>query len=152
MFDAAISPWVREHPDLALQVLDNVLRGNQNYATCDIEYRTDDVTDYRGQFVPAGAERLVHWTDIEPSTIFEEGLVPQEQGDLLSVDHRALDIGAYVDNSRAARTVFVSAARYYLAPNGRPARWEPHQRANLYEYEIYAHGGIDINLSLGSRH
>ncbi|KAG8791502.1 hypothetical protein FRC12_009033 [Ceratobasidium sp. 428] len=61
------------------------------------------------------------------------------------------NLGAFVD--RNVPSIFVATARYYAHPEtGCPTRWVPRNVANMFEYEIFAAGWIDVNLSLGRSH
>ncbi|KAH3757992.1 toxin 1 [Pelomyxa schiedti] len=117
-----------------------------------VRFRTETVPDYRdrnGQrVVPRQAERLVRWDRRNPDTIFAMGFVPQEEADEIQNDPHsdALNLSQFVAENTPS--VFVSTARYYNV-NGQARRWQPRNRTNTFEYEIYAPGGIDVNATLG---
>ncbi|KAF8651597.1 hypothetical protein AX16_004687 [Volvariella volvacea WC 439] len=151
LFVASLSLWMRDDYQNLIDRLQRVLNQNPNYPRNTLEWRTDTVTDYRGYPVPDSAERLIHWTDVHPDVIFAHGLVPREVEPALDrLSNASLDLGAYVQDSSAAHSVFVSTTRYHRTEDGRNQRWMP-RNPRRFEYEIFAHGGIDVNLSLGSR-
>ncbi|KAK6359014.1 hypothetical protein TWF696_000186 [Orbilia brochopaga] len=148
LFIAAALRWFQDDPGRIIQRLDEAFRaGNQGRT---IEFRTDVVTDFRGHTVPASAERLIRWDYRHPNVIFRYGFVPQYDagpGDPLANQH--VDLEQYVNNN--VQSIFVGTARCYRQ-NDRVARWTPRGLANRFEYEIFAFGGIDVNLSLGYNH
>ncbi|KAG8719150.1 hypothetical protein FRC09_011549 [Ceratobasidium sp. 395] len=153
VFGAAALPFFRSAPEAELMNrLDSILRSNSHYARRSLEFRTDTVTDFREYPVPAAAERLIRWDYRHPDVIFNEGFRPlvaptNEAG----ITPESANLGAFVD--RNVPSIFVSTARYYAHPEtGRPTRWVPRNIANMFEYEIFAVGGIDVNLSLGRSH
>ncbi|KAG9122127.1 hypothetical protein FRC07_001629 [Ceratobasidium sp. 392] len=150
VFTAAALPFFRTAPEVDLmRRFDEILEHNPRYSHRAIEYRTDAVTDFRGYPVPAAVERLIRWDRRHPDIIFNEGFRPHETpADESGIARDNADLGVYVDSN--SRSVFVSTARTYEDEDtGLPIRWAPHNLANRFEYEIFAAGGIDINLSLG---
>ncbi|KAG9126156.1 hypothetical protein FRC07_004675 [Ceratobasidium sp. 392] len=150
LFGAAAVPFFRNAPEADLmRRLDDVLRNNERYSERAIEWRTDTVNDFRGYSVPAAAERLVRWDPRHPNVVFNEGFLPHvAPGDEAGLVPDVADLGTYVD--RNVQSIFISTARYYAHPEtGRPTRWVPRNIANMFEYEVFAAGGIDVNLSLG---
>lgn len=130
--------------------LENVLQSNEHYSGRAIEWRTDTVTDFRGYHVPAAAERLVRWDRRHPDVVFNDGfqphVAPTDESGIVAAN---ADLGAYVDSN--IDSVFVGTARYYRNPDtNRPTRWVPRNIVNMFEYEVFANGGIDVNLSLGT--
>ncbi|KAG8737308.1 hypothetical protein FRC10_008366 [Ceratobasidium sp. 414] len=151
LFVAATIPFFRTTPEADLvRRLENVLQNNEHYSGRAIEWRTDSVHDFRGLRVPAAAERLVRWDRRHPDVVFTEGFQPHvAPADEASLVQANADLGAYVDNN--VESVFVGTARYYRNPDtNRPTRWVPRNIANMFEYEVFANGGIDVNLSLGT--
>lgn len=148
LFIAAQTLWFADDFQRVIRQLDDSL--HTSLPRNSIEWRTDDITDFRGQHVPASAERLVRWDDRHPDVIFRDGFAPRRtvhSGDPLRGDYTNLD--TYVRNN--IESVFVGTARYYRHEN-RNTRWRPRNLANRFEYEVYAFGGIDVNLSLGYNH
>lgn len=144
LFLTAVLAWFSRDVERVINRLDAVNNGRP------IEWRTDTVTDFRGHPIPAGAERLIRWDDRHPDQIFQHGFVPQyapPEGDALPDQY--LNLETYVGQN--TQSIFVSTARYYNQ-DGRNQRWTPRNIANRFEYEVFAYGGIDINLSLGHAH
>ncbi|RYO97561.1 hypothetical protein DL765_011162 [Monosporascus sp. GIB2] len=149
LFLAAALRWFHESAEDINRRLDHALRISRPERV--IEWRADTVTDFRGQTVPASAERLVRWDYRHPNVIFRDGFLPQyaaQPEDAL--EDRHVDLHQYVSNN--VESVFVGTARFYRAENSRVTRWQPRSVANRFEYEIFAFGGIDVNLSLGFDH
>ncbi|KAG8699995.1 hypothetical protein FRC08_004989 [Ceratobasidium sp. 394] len=152
LFLAAAVPFFRTTPEADLmRQLDTAFHMNGRYSERAIEFRTDSVRDFRGFHVPAAAERLIRWDRRHPDVVFTEGFLPH----VAPADHGSItpgyawDLGAYVDSN--VDSVFVGTARYYRnAETNRPTRWVPRNHANMFEYEVFANGGIDVNLSLGT--
>ncbi|KAG8762260.1 hypothetical protein FRC12_009115, partial [Ceratobasidium sp. 428] len=151
LFVAATVPFFRTAPEADLmRRLEDALQSNAHYSGRAIEWRTDTVNDFRGVNVPAAAERLVRWDSRHPNVVFNEGFQPHvAPGDEAGLVRDNADLGTYVDQN--VESVFVGTARYYSHPEtGRPTRWVPRNVANMFEYEVFAAGGIDVNLSLGT--
>ncbi|KAG8780961.1 hypothetical protein FRC12_022387 [Ceratobasidium sp. 428] len=150
VFTAAALSLFRTSPEVELmRRFDDILEHNPRYSNQTIEYRTDTVTDFRGYPVPSAVERLVRWDRRHPDIIFNEGfrphIIPSDESGIVPEN---ADLGVYVDHN--TRSVFVSTARTYAdSDTGLPIRWTPRAPANTFEYEVFAAGGIDINLSLG---
>lgn len=150
LFVASALTWFNNdgQPQRLIRDMDAVLHDSRPERV--IEFRADFVADYRGLAVHASAERLVRWDDRPPSVIFRDGFLPwyrPAQGDQLNLDR--MDLETYVSGNE--RSIFVGTARYYRQ-NNRVMRWVPRVIADRYEYEVYAFGGIDVNLSLGGSH
>ncbi|KAI1273594.1 hypothetical protein F5Y07DRAFT_411191 [Xylaria sp. FL0933] len=149
LFLAAALQWFHDNAEHVISRLDDALENSRPGHV--IEWRTDTVTDFRGHTVPASGERLVRWDSRHPNVIFRDGFRPQyaaESGDGLADEHA--DLHRYVRYN--AQSIFVGTARYYRNENNSPTRWVPREIGDRFEYEIYAHGGIDVNLSLGYHH
>jgi hypothetical protein len=118
-----------------------------------LEFRPLTVTDFRGHSVSSVEERLVRWDRRSPNDIFATGfepiVTPQSYGEFLALPDSAVNVATYVDTN--VDSIFVSAARFY-SMDGRATRWTPRNLANIFEYEIFAPGGIDVNLSMGRFH
>ncbi|KAG9126157.1 hypothetical protein FRC07_004676 [Ceratobasidium sp. 392] len=152
VFAAASLPFFRNAPESDLmRRLDDILQDNEHYRGRALEFRTDIVSDFRGRAVPAAADRLLRWDRRHPNTIFQEGFQPRATpGDEASLVRANADLGEYVDHN--VPSIFVATTRYRPHHDtGRPTRWVPRDLANQFEYEVFAPGGIDVNLSLGRR-
>ncbi|XDG03957.1 hypothetical protein ABKA04_003572 [Annulohypoxylon sp. FPYF3050] len=149
LFVAAALRWFHDNAENVIRRLDEALRGSRPRSV--IEWRTDSVDDFRGQTVPASAERLVRWDYRHPNRIFRDGFLPQydaQPGDALEDEY--VDLNRYVEDN--VQSIFVGTARFYRGERNRVMRWQPRSIANRFEYEIFAFGGIDVNLSLGYEH
>ncbi|KAI0067951.1 hypothetical protein BV25DRAFT_894797 [Artomyces pyxidatus] len=125
------------------------------YAGRTIMWRDDTVTDFRGKTVPAAAERLIRWDRRHPAEIFENGFQPlfapatPVTSDIQNAfPEETTDLGSYAMNN--VPSIFVSTARYYKSKSKKGyTSWQPDNKSNMFEYEIFAYGGIDVNESLG---
>ncbi|KAF4627639.1 hypothetical protein G7Y89_g10512 [Cudoniella acicularis] len=116
----------------------------------NIRVESNDPDDQRE--VPAAAQRLIRWARQHPNQIFRAGFEPRNDGG-------EFNLAAYVGG--AVDSLFVSTTRCFME-DGCLMRWRPdtthrardaqYRSERRYEYEIYAHGGIDVNRSLGENH
>ena len=136
--EAAIEPLVRmARPDsIAL-----VLQTGRSY---EIVWRPRNVSDQRVAGRPsirAEEEWLWRWDRTHPRDIFRNGFRPRVafEGLVAGMRHHATNLREYVANN--IPSVFVSTTR---------RNWTPRARANMFRYDIFAPGGIDVNPTLGS--
>ncbi|ESK92802.1 Hemopexin domain-containing protein [Moniliophthora roreri MCA 2997] len=152
LFASSALDWMREDNVAGdvVRILDNSFRTSSGR---DLEWRTNIVSDFRGHSGVAAAERLIRWDRRHPNDIFGEGFLPivapQSLAEFEQLPDDQINVADYVNENRDS--VFVSTARYYTVDN-RATRWQPRNINNSFEYEIFAHGGIDVNLSMGSYH
>lgn len=147
-FISSVVPWFRDRPQVVTQVIQDTF--NSHKPGADIGWRAIAVTDYRECFVPAAAERLVRWDMKAPNQVFASGFPPPFQPPKDDIPSHAADLSGYVlDYSQFPDTIFVSTARYYRNSQGLVTRWVPRNHRSRFEYEVFAYGGIDVNLSLG---
>lgn len=146
LVESSVVDWVRHHSAVDLEQQINArISEHEEFRNRVIEWRTDELTDYRNRLISARSERLVRWDSRSPEQIFREGFTPRNVD---PDDESAVDLASYVLNNTPS--IFVGTARYYSATNSQPTRWVPRNRGvYTYEYEIFAPGGIDVNLSLG---
>lgn len=101
-------------------------------------------------------ERLIRHDTRHPSVIFEQGFNVRSQD--YSVTDFDWDIFTYVNGSYTSiHSPFVSTTRTVLYDDGIWNEWVPYPGDTrmdvgdiVYVYEIFAPGGIDINLTFGS--
>lgn len=113
-----------------------------------IEWRMDTVTDFRGQTVPASSERLLRWDRRHPDLIFSQGFRPRSTAAWISSE---MDLHDFVN--RNVESIFTSTSRTVQREVSGAARvqiWTPRDIRNSFQYEIYAPGGIEVGLSLGT--
>ena len=129
--------------------INNTFTGKNFANQADIHWRPDKVTDYRGKRVLSAAVRLIRWDDENPDKVFSAGFAPLQTNAATSV----FDLYAFKVNKK--NSVFVSATNCFAdRDQGVTTRWVPNdyetigRNAILYEYEIFAHGGIDVDRSL----
>lgn len=145
---SAIVQWVRDSPadELNHQLESSLARDEVYGHSATLTWRPETLTDYRGQRVMRSEERLIRWDRREPNDIFQNGFIPQRPD---SWDDSEGNLASYVRVN--SPSMFVSASRY-VNRNGRPYYWQPRDRTNQWQYEIFAPGGLDVNLSLGPDH
>ena len=154
-FWCAALPWMQELTEASAKEVFDKLDNSLRYADPKLELvmRGDTVYDARGQWVMAAAESLSRWDGRPPTEIFRNGFVPriapksiQEFRQLKITD---INLVKYVvDNTDS---VFVSATRH-IVREGKLKQWSPALTRGRYEYEIFAYGGIDVNLTLQRKH
>ncbi|EMD32680.1 hypothetical protein CERSUDRAFT_118446 [Gelatoporia subvermispora B] len=113
--------------------------------------RPNYVFTFPGKGTKVSAEPLSRWDDRHPHAIFRYGFKPKIKplgiGELKDED---LDLYSFIKKDMSS--LFVSATRYAEDPLSQEMqRWIPANPQGLYEYEIFAHGGIDVGLTLNFR-
>lgn len=147
-FIATTVSWFRDRPEEVTRVVEQSFTDPNQGA--HVEWRNSPIEDYRRRIVPAGAERLIRWDQRSPNEIFRDGFSPRVIPREGQIPRDAANLSPYVrDYARHPNSIFVSAARYYRNRRGNVARWAPRNRTGIYEDEVFAHGGIDVNLSIG---
>jgi len=150
LFVTSTVSWFRNDPDQIHTTLTKAIRENPRYSAEDVTWRPHKLTDFRGHDVSATVERVVRWDSRHPDEVFQYGIRPQyepQEGEDLA--HANIDLGSYLDSH--PHSIFVGTVRYHRA-NDQNIRWKPHNIQNHFEYEIFAHGGIDINNTIGEDH
>ncbi|KAL6817503.1 hypothetical protein V8C40DRAFT_281699 [Trichoderma camerunense] len=144
LFIAAVSSWQQsvDFRDLFNRIQSALGNGR------DVIWRPGSIRDFRNLEIPTAAERLVRWDRRNPEEIFRTGFEPC--GDANS----QCNIEAYVLHNQDSP--FISTARCYRE-GGCPMRWRPYRTPFAtnrvgFEYEIFAYGGIDVNISIGRNH
>ena len=118
-----------------------VLEAGRSY---QIVWRPRNVNDQRVAGTPsirAEEEWLWRWDRTHPRDIFRNGFQPRVafEGLVAGMSHPSTNLREYVANN--IPSVFVSTTR---------RNWTPRARANIFRYDIFAPGGIDVNPTLGS--
>lgn len=160
-FAASVVPWFRDNngPERELiERLERVRANNPMYPGDNIEWRPTQATDFRSVHLSASAERLIRWDIRTPHEVFRTGFVPKvcpnSNGELTDGQ---CNIATYVRSN--ANSIFVSTTRTHnlYTEDGEPAVWTADARLNRhfeggvsFKYEIYAHGGIEVNPTLGT--
>ena len=155
LFIASALPWMRNvDEDQAREIferMDSLLRRSD--PALDITVRADNVSNSRHEWVVTGAEQLARWDTRPPTEVFRYGFMPRVAPESMD-DFRALDdvpvhLYRYVYDN--VQSVFVSTTRF-VQQDGRESGWYPAMTRNRYQYEIYAYGGIDIQLTFHVHH
>lgn len=155
LFIGAALPWLRQIDREGADEVFNRLDSSLHLADPSLEVvvRGQEVYNARGQWVVAAAEPLTRWDSRAPTEIFRTGFAPRiapaDIGAFRQLNNMQVNILNYVVDNIAS--IFVSATRYVMQ-EGQLARWSPALTRGRYEYEIFAYGGIDINLSLRPRY
>jgi len=151
LLTAAALPWVRNRAADIIPVIHNMLPGNN--VTPQNMFREDLVTNpATGRTIPNAGERLLRWARApdHPRRIFQEGLLPLQTTERPIRDNVAFDLNQYVRFGRERTTIFISTIRPENA-NSVVTRWTPPNWtdvAQMYLYEIFAYGGIDVNRAI----
>ncbi|KAI0474529.1 hypothetical protein F4859DRAFT_514381 [Xylaria cf. heliscus] len=149
LFLAAALRSFNGDPQTIIKRLDSVSRASRSGRV--IEWRKNDLTDFRNCLVPVSAERLVRWDYRYPNAIFRVGFVPHfapASGEVLPDQY--FNLSQHVQQNTLS--IFIGTARFYCSEDNRGTRWAPRDRRNRFEYEIFAFAGIDANFGLGSQH
>ncbi|KAL6303072.1 hypothetical protein BKA93DRAFT_750835 [Sparassis latifolia] len=157
-FAAAVFSWFRDDTQSLMNRIAAVLASSSLYPGRTVQWRPTQATDFRNLHLPASAERLIRWDTRRPEDVFEKGFVPRAQpSNSTQLQDRQLDIATYVMNN--VPSIFVSTTRTlasYTPSVPEPLIWTADNRhivdRTSFRYEIYAHGGIDVNESLGTHH
>ena len=151
--------WARES-HYSVEIICEIQRQVPVYS---ISWRPDRLVDYRGtpgaSTVESTVERLLRWDYRHPDEIFLHGFRPQVE-ELPRPGHPAYNLPHYVLMN--VPSIFVGTTRMRRVPGrpgedadgggGRNVRWTPRNLAGRFEYGIFAHGGIDVNQTLGPNH
>ncbi|HGM4292307.1 MAG: hypothetical protein E6032_13450 [Pseudomonas aeruginosa] len=150
----AVTEWVRNSPaDEINQALQNAIRNDPVYPNAEITWRPQTVVDYRWNpqssstptQIPREVERLVRWDRRNPNEIFSSGFSPQRSD---AWDDSEMNLSSYVRLN--SPSFFTGTTRYIRrSTTNQVYHWTPRNRLAYWEYEIFAPGGIDVNLSLG---
>ncbi|KAF8598718.1 hypothetical protein BDV93DRAFT_561107 [Ceratobasidium sp. AG-I] len=144
-FISSTLPWIpTDNPELsAVQELTGRF---EDLFGAQLPWRVGRVTDYRNEEVLPAGEQLVRWELSDPQKVFAEGIAPRVKvNNINELNKTNADVGDYVKNNRAS--VFVSTSRRSIGEQGSimgPVP-SPEQVAQRFQYEIFVHGGIDVD-------
>ncbi|KAG6841114.1 hypothetical protein C0991_001802 [Blastosporella zonata] len=133
-FIACAIPWFLKKTDEIEQEVNNQLQYQLNDLSA-VVWRTEGVEN-----------GLVRWDDRHPDVIFKDGFVPRANPSEGQLRPGTVDLWRYVVYHDFA--VFVSTTRTRRVGTG-VERWAPNNQTNLFEYTVYAYGGIEVNSTLG---
>ncbi|KAF8601322.1 hypothetical protein BDV93DRAFT_237782 [Ceratobasidium sp. AG-I] len=129
-----------------------------------LRWRIENVTDFRGKVILPAGERLMRWEISSHEEIFTNGIISLAErkarkdptlaiSSINDLKGKVADLRNYVRNF--GTSVFVSTSRTWTdSRTGEIKRIvpDPEQVKNRHEYEIFAHGGIDVTESGESGH
>ncbi|KAG6914095.1 hypothetical protein DXG01_002459 [Tephrocybe rancida] len=133
-FTACAIPWFKEQTDNIEQQINNQLQYQLNNLAV-VVWRTEGVEN-----------GLVRWEDRHPDVIFKDGFVPRANPPKGQLRTGIADLYRYVVYHDFA--IFVSTARTHRVGTT-VQRWAPNNQTNVFEYTVYAYGGINVNATLG---
>ncbi|MEC0186767.1 RICIN domain-containing protein [Paenibacillus larvae] len=115
----------------------------------DFSWRNQEIKDEDGQTKSPERQRLLRWDRRPPNEILVNGFIPQvtnENPNLLDTD-----LFHYVRSN--TKSIFVSTTKTRYKNSKRYQPWTPRSSARgiIYQYEIFAPGGVDVNNSFGDR-
>ncbi|ARF67010.1 hypothetical protein B7C51_03105 [Paenibacillus larvae subsp. pulvifaciens] len=112
-------------------------------------WRINEIIDENGEKKAPERQRLLRWDRRPPNEILVNGFIPQV------VDQHLLpevtDLYEYVKSN--TKSIYVSTTKTRYKDGKRQQPWSPRTRDNgvIYQYEIFAPGGIDVNRSFGEQ-
>ena len=102
----------------------------------------------RWRHFPDYNKRLVSWDRKSPNIVFSFGLLPEVTNERQAIENN-FDLYSYVNWNTAS--IFVSTTKTQTKIyNGKEQDyvWTPRNIKDIYQYEIFAPGGIDVNPTL----
>ncbi|XP_031638854.1 pierisin-like, partial [Contarinia nasturtii] len=147
---AAALNWIRE---LAIEIVTLYMArswGDDLPAESEPTWRPRRVVDLDGQTRSDRRQRLIRWDRRGPNEIFHHGFIPHVTNERPSFEET--NLFSYAQSNVSSFFVSTSKTRFYQNGTRRDV-WTPRtSRINtIYQYEIYAPGGIDVNESFGNR-
>ncbi|KAI0716326.1 hypothetical protein C8Q76DRAFT_616644 [Earliella scabrosa] len=108
----------------------------------------------------SAAEPVFRWDTGHPADVFESGFQPATSITDEHAGTSSYSLENHVDPRKSSSSVFVATVQCFQLRVGpgtgvrRLVRWRPksEQGETVFEYEIFAHGGIDVNATLGKHH
>ncbi|WP_179193189.1 scabin-related ADP-ribosyltransferase, partial [Bacillus thuringiensis] len=118
-----------------------------NFPNSELHWREQQVTDMDGSIRSDTRQRLIRWDRRPPNDILLNGLSPHVTNE--NPDLNQTNLYNFVESN--APSFFVSTTKTQIK-NGRKYAWTPRSAnsGTIYQYEIYAPGGIDVNQSFGT--
>ncbi|MEI4789247.1 RICIN domain-containing protein [Bacillus sp. FJAT-53060] len=107
-------------------------------------WRPTEIQDLDGKNKLDTRQRLLRWDRRPPNQILRDGFIPQVIQEAPSVQET--DLYRYVDSNTPS--IFVSTTKTRYKDGKRQQPWTPRSSARgiVYQYEIFAPGGIDVNV------
>lgn len=140
---AAQSNWTKN----TSAVLKALVNGNKGLT---LYWRADTITDFRDERTPTAAVRLVRWDQLHPSIAFASGFSALQNDPTNASTNYSLS-AAKLDKTASP---FVFATSCFADRDSQEiTRWKPFayetlaRRASLFEYEVYAYGGLLVDRS-----
>ncbi|ARF70287.1 hypothetical protein B7C51_24255 [Paenibacillus larvae subsp. pulvifaciens] len=145
---AAVLEWIRE---LSLELLNVYMARSWPIDLMDSgpNWRPVQVKDENGVVKEDRRQRLLRWDRRPPNQILRDGFIPQVTNEEPSLQDT--DLFGYVKSN--TKSIFVSTTKTKFKQGKRYQPWTPRSSARgiIYQYEIFAPGGIDVNNSFGDR-
>ncbi|MFW5436847.1 scabin-related ADP-ribosyltransferase [Paenibacillus apiarius] len=146
--EAATVEWIR---NLAFDILNLYLARSWPIDLLDRDpaWRPQQVRDEDGREKLDTRQRLLRWDRRPPNEVLESGFIPQVSNE--NPSQQDTDLFGYVKSNTPS--VFVSTTKTKFKDGKRYQPWTPRSSARgiIYQYEIFAPGGIDVNNSFGDR-
>lgn len=145
---AASVEWIR---NLAFEILNLYLARSWPIDLLDRDpaWRPQQVHDEDGRDRLDTRQRLLRWDRRPPNEVLVNGFIPQVSNE--NPSQQDTDLFGYVKSNTPS--VFVSTTKTKFKGGKRYQPWTPRSSARgiIYQYEIFAPGGIDVNNSFGDR-
>ena len=111
-------------------------------------WRPTEVQDTDGRTRLDTRQRLIRWDRRPPNEILRDGFVPQ----VTTSDPSLNETDLYLYAKDNVKSIFVSTTKTQIRKNKKYV-WTPRSAASgiVYQYEIFAPGGVDVNESLGQQ-
>ncbi|TKI25142.1 hypothetical protein FC683_24625, partial [Bacillus cereus] len=142
---AATLEWIR---NTALDIVSlYVARSwHTDLNTSEPRWRPQEVVDTDGRTRLDTRQRLIRWDRRPPNEILRDGFIPQ----VISEDPTLEETDLYNYAKLNHNSFFVSTTKTQL--NKKKYVWTPRSSTTgiIYQYEIYAPGGLDVNESLSN--
>ncbi|EMK2598523.1 RICIN domain-containing protein [Bacillus bombysepticus] len=143
--DASVLRWLT----LSI-IIEFILRTwRAEHSNKEPKWRKKILKDLDGKTKRDRAQRLIRWDRRPPNEILLNGFLPQV------VDSSPTDSETNLYNfvKKNSKSIFVSTTKQQFKSNGNKGKiWTPRSISTgiIYEYEIFAPGGIEINESFGN--
>ncbi|PGV16598.1 hypothetical protein COD78_32160 [Bacillus cereus] len=107
------------------------------------QWRKITVKDTDGRYKSDRHQRLIRWDRRPPNEILQDGFIPQ----IVSQIPNSEETNLYTYAKSNQKSIFVSTTKTQYKPN--KYVWTPRSANSgiIYQYEIYAPGGVDVNES-----
>ncbi|WP_218924481.1 enterotoxin A family protein, partial [Bacillus cereus] len=142
---AATLEWIRNTAlDIVSLYIARSWRTDLN--TSEPRWRPQEVVDTDGRTRSDTRQRLIRWDRRPPNEIFRDGFIPQVTSENPTLEDT--DLYNYAKSNH--KSFFVSTTKTQLKKKNYV--WTPRSATTgiIYQYEIYAPGGLDVNESLSN--